>query len=337
MKNVENSEEQSNGVRKPTKEVNGNNFVNSEPTSWDLNVNDKERDSSGDPGHIVSDTNEHISAKESRVSSEDDKAAVGKQQSQDNSKNCLDFELSSDSESDSGLDARKSSSSSASDSENERKRSWRKSKKSVQEESTSLPGTDTNVEKDGQSNHSGDSTSSANNNPHPKAFDLEIHEESEQDSLCSLGNGCVDKKEAETESQNSEQSGITVGESLDQSMEEEEEDDADDDDHLIYLEEILVRVHTDYYSKYDKYVAKEIDEVPDIRKIVPELKQKVLSGVTVLFSGLYPTNFPIEKTREHYHATALGAKIAKSLILNDDDPNKPTHLIAARAGKCNVE
>lgn len=338
-KSIENAEEQSNGITKSTKEVNGNNSVNNEPTSWDFNFNDKvkEKDSLGDPGHVVTDTIELVSAKESCVSSENDRAVAGKQQIQDNSKNCLDFELSSDSESDSGLDARKSSSSSASDSENEGKRSWRKSKKSVQEESTFLLGTDTNVEKDGQSNHSGDSTSSANNNPHPKAFDLEGQEESEQDSLCSLGNGCVDKKEAETESQNSEQSGITVGESLDQSMEEEEEDDTDDDDHLIYLEEILVRVHTDYYSKYDKYVAKEIDEVPDIRKIVPELKQKVLSGVTVLFSGLYPTNFPVEKTREHYHATALGASIAKSLVLNDDDPNKPTHLIAARAGKCNVE
>ncbi|XP_077209062.1 RNA polymerase II subunit A C-terminal domain phosphatase [Paroedura picta] len=333
VKNIENAEEQSNGIRKPTKEINGNTSVNNEPTSWDLNVNDKvkERDSLGDPSHIVTDTNELISAKDSHVSSENDRANVVKQQAQDNSKNCLDFELSTDSESDSGLDARKSSSS-ASESENEGKRSWRKSKKSVQEESTFLLGTDTNVEKDGQSNHSGDSTSSANNNPHPKAFDLEVHEESEQDSLCSLGNGCVDKKEAETESQNSEQSGITVGESLDQSMEEEEEDDTDDDDHLIYLEEILVRVHTDYYSKYDKYIAKEIDDIPDLRKIVPELKQRVLSGVTVLFSGLCPTNFPIEKTREHYHATALGANIAKSLVLNDDDPNKPTHLIAATAG-----
>ncbi|XP_054841578.1 RNA polymerase II subunit A C-terminal domain phosphatase [Eublepharis macularius] len=336
VKNVENVEEQSNGIRKSAKEVNGNNSVCDEPSSWDLSFNDKvkEGDCLEDPGHIanVTDTNELISAKESHVSSENDRTVVVKQQIHDNSKNCLDFELSSDSESDSGLDARKSTSSSASDSENEGKRSWRKSKKTIQEESTFLLGTETNAEKDGQMNYSGDSASSANNNLHPKTFDLEVHEESEQDSLCSLGNGCVDKKEAETESQNSEQSGITVGESLDQSMEEEEEDDTDDDDHLIYLEEILVRVHTDYYSKYDKYVTKEIDEVPDIRKIVPELKQKVLSGVTVLFSGLYPTNFPVEKTREHYHATTLGANIAKNLVLNDDDPNKPTHLIAARAG-----
>ncbi|XP_042318823.1 RNA polymerase II subunit A C-terminal domain phosphatase isoform X2 [Sceloporus undulatus] len=335
VKNVGNTEEQSNGIRKTTKEINGNNSIRSETSSWDLNSNDKVKDSVNVTDHLtdVTSASDLMIAKDSLVSSDQDKRIVtGKQQTSNKATNYLDFELSSDSESDSGLDARKSSSSSATDSENEGKRSWRKSKRPVQEESIVLLGTDTNVEKDGQENHSGDTISSPSSNPHTKPFDLEVHEESEQDSLCSLGNGCSDKKEAETESQNSEQSGITVGESLDQSMEEDDDDDTDQDDHLIYLEEILVRVHTDYYSKYDKYVRKETDEIPDIRKIVPELKQKVLSGVTILFSGLYPTNYPIENTREHYHATALGAKIAKNLVLNEDDPNRTTHLIAARAG-----
>ncbi|XP_070603523.1 RNA polymerase II subunit A C-terminal domain phosphatase isoform X1 [Erythrolamprus reginae] len=337
IKNTGNVEEQSNGIKKSTKEINGNNSVSSETSPQDLNSNDEgTTDTLCDSDQItdVPNTNNQMKAKESCVPSDhENRTVTGKQQIQDKTSNCLDFELSSDSESDSGLETKKSLSSSASDSENEGKRSWKKSKHSVQEEKgVLLLGNDTNVEKDGQLNHSGDSASSLTVNTHPKALDLETHEEIEQDSLYSLGNGCVDKKEAETESQNSEQSGITVGESLDQSMEEEEDDDTDHDDHLIYLEEILVRVHTDYYSKYDKYVRKEADELPDIRKIVPELKQKVLSDVTILFSGLYPTNFPIEKTREHYHAIALGAKITKTLVLNEDDPSKPTHLIAARAG-----
>lgn len=137
---------------------------------------------------------------------------------------------------------------------------------------------------------------------------------------------------AETESQNSEQSGITVGESLDQSMEEEEEDDADDDDHLVHLEEILARVHSDYYAKYDRFLSGESPEAPDIRKIVPELRSKVLADVAIIFSGLHPTNFPVERTREHYHARALGARILTQLVLDPDDPARPTHLIAARAG-----
>ena len=147
-----------------------------------------------------------------------------------------------------------------------------------------------------------------------------------------LGNSCSDKREPETESQNSELSGVTAGEELlEQSMEEEEED-PDQDDHLIYLEEVLQRIHAEYYSCYEVYQRKEALEMPDIRRIVPELKGKVLEGSTIVFSGLYPTNYPMERTREYYHAKVLGAKIVRGLVLNTEDPCRTTHLIAARAG-----
>ncbi len=161
--------------------------------------------------------------------------------------------------------------------------------------------------------------------------------ETDPEDLCDLGNGCSDKKEVETESQNSEQSGVTMGEeSLDHSMEDEddeEEDDIDQDDHLIYLEEVLVRIHSEYYSRYEAFLRKESSESPDIRKIIPELKGCALAGTTIIFSSLYPTNYPMERTREWYHAKALGAKLGKSLVLNAKDPNRTTHLIAARAGE----
>ncbi|XP_022415660.1 RNA polymerase II subunit A C-terminal domain phosphatase isoform X5 [Delphinapterus leucas] len=160
-----------------------------------------------------------------------------------------------------------------------------------------------------------------------------VQGEGERDSLCGLGSGCADRREAETESQNSEQSGITVGESLDQSAEEEEEEeDADADDHLVHLEEILARVHATYYARYDCFLRGETQDAPDIRKIVPELRGRVLADVAIIFSGLHPTNFPIEKTREHYHATALGARIVTQLVLEPGNPDRATHLIAARAG-----
>lgn len=164
--------------------------------------------------------------------------------------------------------------------------------------------------------------------------------ETDPEGLCDLGNGCSDKKEVETESQNSEQSGVTMGEeSLDHSMEDEddeEEEDLDKDDHLIYLEEILVRIHNEYYSRYEAFLKKESSESPDIRKIVPELKGRTLAGTTVIFSGLYPTNYPMERTREWYHGKALGAKLCKTLVLNAKDPNWTTHLIAARAGESRI-
>uniref|UniRef100_A0A8C9F3K9 RNA polymerase II subunit A C-terminal domain phosphatase n=1 Tax=Pavo cristatus TaxID=9049 RepID=A0A8C9F3K9_PAVCR len=337
VKNVTCKEEQNNGLKKATKDMctaNGNTSVSSETPACDLSSHGKvnTQDSLNDSTDDKTDsevTNNLSSTKESQISSEQvDRTVLEKQQTQEKTSD-LDFELSSDSESEGGLDTRKSSTS-VSDSENEEKRSWKKSKQPLQDEQGSC--TDVSEKIDGQMNHSEGTQSLPSENILDKT-DIDVQEESEQESVCDLGNGCADKKEAETESQNSEQSGITMGESLDQSMEEEEEeDDTDDDDHLMHLEEILVRVHTDYYTKYDKYLKKEIEEIPDIRKIVPELKSKVLADVTIIFSGLYPTNFPIEKTREHYHATALGAKIVKNLVLSADDPDKATHLIAARTG-----
>ncbi|NXG23926.1 CTDP1 phosphatase, partial [Grallaria varia] len=326
IKNVTCVEEQSNGPTKATKDsctANGSTSLSSETSDGEIDSRDKvdAQDSLNDSTDHKVDSevaNDLTNIKESQNFSEQiDKTVTEKQQTQEKTTNVLDFELSSDSE----------------NSENEEKRSWKKSKQPLQDENLQKEScTDVSEKNDGLVNHSGDMQSLPSENIQDKT-DLEAQEESEQESLCDLGNGCADKKEAETESQNSEQSGITMGESLDQSMEdEEEEDDTDDDDHLIYLEEILVRVHTDYYTKYDKYLKKEIEEIPDIRKIVPELKSKVLSDVTIIFSGLYPTNFPIEKTREHYHATALGAKIVKNLVLSADDPDKATHLIAARTG-----
>lgn len=151
------------------------------------------------------------------------------------------------------------------------------------------------------------------------------------------GIASLDKRELETESQNSEQSGITTGEEmLDQSIEDEDDEDQadnDEDDHLIYLEEVLERVHAEYYARYQAYQRKEAPESPDIRKIVPELKSRTLEGATIVFSGLYPTNYPMEKTREYYHAKALGAKMSRRLILSSKDPGRTTHLIAARAGE----
>ncbi|KAM9415523.1 RNA polymerase II subunit A C-terminal domain phosphatase-like [Salvelinus alpinus] len=132
-------------------------------------------------------------------------------------------------------------------------------------------------------------------------------------------NGCSEWRKAETESQNSEQSGVTM-------------EEVDKDNHLIYLQEVLERIHREYYARYNAFLGKERPETPDIRKIVPELKARSLEGTTIVFSGLYPTNYPMERTRENYHAKALGAKIGKDLLLSSKDPGRTTHLIAARAG-----
>lgn len=230
--------------------------------------------------------------------------------------NNLDFDLSSDSDNDSTTEKPRSLNSGG--------------------EGKSLQTNESGVEREGQ--ETTDATKQNDNNISSEVENsCDVSEPSAVvPSDPELGNGCLDRREPETESQNSEQSGVTVGgELLDQSMEDEEEEDEadnDQDDHLIYLEEVLERIHTEYFTRYETYLRKETSEMPDIRRIVPELKSKTLEGTMLMFSGLYPTNYPKERTREYYHAKALGAKVGKNLILDPEDPNRTTHLIAARAG-----
>ncbi|XP_029402773.1 RNA polymerase II subunit A C-terminal domain phosphatase isoform X2 [Mus pahari] len=308
--------EQSNGLGKASRELNGGEAVPGvfpskadEKEAWPLT---RASPASSSSGHELTE------APELPVSCEwDGRTTPGVQPTQgDAATQDLDFDLSSDSD----------SSDSSSRSEGQRAPATQERTKAASQHSGPQ---DTSG---GRAAASPLGESGPSIQPHDKGSDLDTQEEGERDSLCGLGNGSVDRKEAETESQNSEQSGVTAGESLDQSVGEEEEEDTDDDDHLIHLEEILVRVHTDYYTKYDRYLNKELEEAPDIRKIVPELKSKVLADVAVIFSGLHPTNFPVEKTREHYHATALGARVLTQLVLSPDAPDRATHLIAARAG-----
>nr|XP_045000019.1 RNA polymerase II subunit A C-terminal domain phosphatase isoform X2 [Jaculus jaculus] len=320
--------EQSNGLGKSSHELNGGEAV---PGASPGKTDEKE---TWPPNQAPSTTNpsghELADAPEPPVSCErTGRTSPGVQLSQGTAAQDLDFDLSSDSES-SESEGQKSSSS-TSDGESEKRGRTKSSAAQDRARDWQQSGPpDAGGGRPAEAGSPRDSGPSVH--LHDKVPDLDMQEEGERDGLCGLGNGCADRKEAETESQNSEQSGVTAGESLDQSVGEEEDDDTDDDDHLIHLEEILVRVHTDYYTKYDRYLNKELEDAPDIRKIVPELKSKVLADVAVIFSGLHPTNFPVEKTREHYHATALGAKVLTQLVLSPDAPDRATHLIAARAG-----
>uniref|UniRef100_A0A2K6TGB2 RNA polymerase II subunit A C-terminal domain phosphatase n=2 Tax=Saimiri boliviensis TaxID=27679 RepID=A0A2K6TGB2_SAIBB len=319
--------EPSNGLETPARELNG---LTAAPQDPPRPGKPDEKDA-WPPAQAPAGSRELAGASEPQGScAQGGRAAPGQQPAQGATGTDLDFDLSSDSESSSESEATKSSF--ASDGESEG-RSGQRKPKAATEGAELVQGRPPEASRPAGPSSPGEAEPSAH--VPDKGPELGGQEEGERDSLCGLGNGCADRKEAETESQNSELSGVTVGESLDQSMEEEEEEeeeDTDEDDHLIYLEEILVRVHTDYYAKYDRFLNKEIEEAPDIRKIVPELKSKVLADVAIIFSGLHPTNFPIEKTREHYHATALGAKILTRLVLSPDAPDRATHLIAARAG-----
>ncbi|XP_076991289.1 RNA polymerase II subunit A C-terminal domain phosphatase isoform X2 [Tamandua tetradactyla] len=324
----------SNGLGRASKALNGAEAAATDSCRGDLHVHEKGdgRDSlPAVPGPSAGGTSSGTS-----VTVEEPQGAAQRPVAPGPQGSDLGFDLSSDSESNSGPDGQKVSSSSASESESE-ERGGRRRPTDPQDRLETLPqlgGPDGHGERPGGAKRPGEAGCSVR--PHDKGRDPDGQEENEQEGLCGLGNGLADRKEAETESQNSEQSGITAGESLDQSLEEEEEAeaevDADHDDHLIHLEEILVRVHADYYTKYDRFLLHEAAEAPDIRRIVPELRSRVLADVVLVFSGLHPTNFPVEKTREHYHATALGARVLPDLGPGLGAADRATHLVAARAG-----
>lgn len=116
----------------------------------------------------------------------------------------------------------------------------------------------------------------------------------------------------------------------------------DDDDYLLYLEDILVTVHKAFYDMYDQLKSKGEDaEKPDMKNILPYVKRKVLKGTNLLFSGVFPMNVPLEKSRAYHVAKMLGANVHTDFVARaKDGSNKldyTTHVVAARSGTIKVK
>ncbi|CAK1584712.1 unnamed protein product [Parnassius mnemosyne] len=101
----------------------------------------------------------------------------------------------------------------------------------------------------------------------------------------------------------------------------------DPDDYLIYLEDILNRIHKHFYDLYENMGRKQI---PDLKAVIPEVKSKVLAGVSLVFSGLVPTHQRLETSRAYLVARSLGAEVTQDFTENT------THLVAVRSGTAKV-
>ncbi|XP_060805701.1 RNA polymerase II subunit A C-terminal domain phosphatase [Amyelois transitella] len=101
----------------------------------------------------------------------------------------------------------------------------------------------------------------------------------------------------------------------------------DPDDYLIYLEDILKRIHKHFYELYDRSESKQI---PDLKMVIPEVKSEVLSGASLVFSGLVPTHQRLETSRAYLVARSLGAEVTQDFTENS------THLVAVRSGTAKV-
>ncbi|KAL0820276.1 hypothetical protein ABMA28_006191 [Loxostege sticticalis] len=100
----------------------------------------------------------------------------------------------------------------------------------------------------------------------------------------------------------------------------------DPDDYLIYLEDILKRIHKHFYDRYEQTKS----NIPDLKVIIPEVKSKVLAGASLVFSGLVPTHQRLETSRAYQVARSLGAEVTQDYTQNT------THLVAVRAGTAKV-
>ncbi|GAB1606406.1 RNA polymerase II subunit A C-terminal domain phosphatase-like [Argonauta hians] len=126
--------------------------------------------------------------------------------------------------------------------------------------------------------------------------------------------------------------------------EENEEIEWDDeDDYLIYLEEILKRIHKAYFDISDQLTSNEgASNIPDtnldLKAIIPYVRRKVLQGCNICFSGIIPLNMPIEKSKPYNIAMSLGANVHLNYVPYSQSRknNYTTHLIANKTGTTKV-
>ena len=131
-----------------------------------------------------------------------------------------------------------------------------------------------------------------------------------------------------------------------------------DDEELVHLESSLSSVHSAFFKEWDrKRVAgkggrlaalagkkkpplrnaeqddatKDLTLVPDVKRLMPAMKVRVLSGVTIVFSGVLPLGTDIQNADISTWAKTFGATVT------DKVTRDVTHVIAARAGTAKVK
>ena len=77
---------------------------------------------------------------------------------------------------------------------------------------------------------------------------------------------------------------------------------------------------------FDDNCKQEVKTVPDMKKVLPYVRRKVLEKECVVFSGVVPTNVSLEKSKPCLVAKSLGAAVMDRIT------EKTTHVIAARLG-----
>ena len=121
------------------------------------------------------------------------------------------------------------------------------------------------------------------------------------------------------------------------------------DDYLFYLDEVLERIHSYFYRTLDAVKSQggtcrgdpkitkfcSVNTLnPDVRVIVPETRRMTLKGCNIVFTGVVPTNIPLEKSKPWRTAIGLGARVTHNIVPKSptDGGLGTTHVVAARHG-----
>lgn len=121
----------------------------------------------------------------------------------------------------------------------------------------------------------------------------------------------------------------------------------DHDEELLYLEQSLRKVHSEYFDTYAQQLAAtqggriaelrgsqkrkqplndnyDLTMVPDIKSIMPQMKLRALEGVVIVFSGVIPLHLDWQTSDITLWARNFGARVEK------DVGRRTTHVVAAR-------
>lgn len=106
-------------------------------------------------------------------------------------------------------------------------------------------------------------------------------------------------------------------------------DVVDNDDYLLYLEDILQKIHSVFFKDYDamqkekhtsesngntkKELGTEDEPLPDLKRIVPRIRKEVLKGVNIIFSGVVPQQMKLRESKAYLIATSFGARVSEKL------------------------
>lgn len=168
------------------------------------------------------------------------------------------------------------------------------------------------------------------NNPDGREDKIKIVQKQKEENERLNHNGEAAKKDNtkdQLREQNKEKKNVAVAQ-IEPNREEATVIEVEDsDDYLFYLEEILKNIHSAFYEDYDKM---EAGEVPDLKKVIPAVKARVLKDCRLVFSGLVPTHIKLEQSKAYKVAKSLGAEVTQDLEKNT------THLVAMRLGTAKV-